>query len=186
MERLRAEAEVLSGLSHPNIVHVYDYVEEPHRAWLAEEWVDGTSLQAILDVHDRLTPEQSLGVVRGALTGLAYAHERGVVHRDVSTGNILADQEGTSKLVDFGLAAPAGQALRSALRRSSAPSLPAASLWVSRVTSTQRRRCCSPCWQAARRSRRATHSQWHERTQRNRHPASTTTGPTSRTCCDAR
>jgi eukaryotic-like serine/threonine-protein kinase len=108
MERLRAEAEVLSGLSHPNIVHVYDYVEEPHRAWLAEEWVDGTSLQAILDVHDRLTPEQSLGVVRGALTGLAYAHERGVVHRDVSTGNILADQEGTSKLVDFGLAAPAG------------------------------------------------------------------------------
>jgi len=108
MERLRAEAEVLSGLSHPNIVHVYDYVEEPHRAWLAEEWVYGASLQAILDVHDRLTPEQSLGVIRGALTGLAHAHERGVVHRDVSTGNILADQEGTSKLVDFGLAAPAG------------------------------------------------------------------------------
>lgn len=108
MERLRAEAEVLSGLSHPNIVDIYDYVEEPHRAWLAEEWVDGASLQAILDVHERLTPEQSLGVVRGALTGLAHAHERRVVHRDVSTGNILADQEGTSMLVDFGLAAPAG------------------------------------------------------------------------------
>ena len=108
MERLRAEAEVLSALSHPNIVDVYDYVEEPHRAWLAEEWVDGASLQAIVDVHDRLTPEQSLGVVRGALSGLAHAHERGVVHRDVSTGNILADREGTSMLVDFGLAAPAG------------------------------------------------------------------------------
>ena len=41
MERLRGEAELLSGLSHPNIVDVYDYVEEDARAWLAEEWVDG-------------------------------------------------------------------------------------------------------------------------------------------------
>ena len=48
-------------------------------------------------------------MVRGALMGLAYAHDRDIVHRDVSTGNILADQQGTSMLVDFGLAAPAGQ-----------------------------------------------------------------------------
>ena len=109
MERLRGEAELLSGLSHPNIVDVYDYVEEDARAWLAEEWVDGASLEAILDAHDRLAPEQALGVVRGALMGLAYAHDRDIVHRDVSTGNILADQQGTSMLVDFGLAAPAGQ-----------------------------------------------------------------------------
>lgn len=109
LERLRGEAEVLSGLSHPNIVDVYDYVEEPNRVWLAEEWVDGASLQAILDAHKQLTPEQSLGVMRGALMGLAYTHERGVVHRDISTGNILADQQGTSMLVDFGLAAPVGE-----------------------------------------------------------------------------
>lgn len=107
-ERLRVEAERLAGLSHPNIVALYDYVEEPGRAWLAEQWVDGASLERILAVHGRLSPEQALGAVRGAVLGLAHAHEQGLVHRDVSAGNILADLAGTSMLVDFGLAGPAG------------------------------------------------------------------------------
>ena len=75
-ERLRAEAERLAGLSHPNIVALYDYVEEPGRSWLAEQWVEGAPLERILAVHGRLSPEQALGVVRGAVLGLAYAHER--------------------------------------------------------------------------------------------------------------
>ena len=107
-DRLRAEAALLATLSHPNIVALYDYVEEPDRAWLAEQWVDGASLEAILSAHGALTPVQALGVVRGAVAGLAYAHDQGVVHRDVSAANVLADMSGTSMLVDFGLAAPAG------------------------------------------------------------------------------
>lgn len=110
VERFRAEAETLAGLDHPNVVAVYDYVEEPERAWIAEEWVDGASLEAIITSQGRLSPEQSLGVMRGALTGLAHAHDRGLVHRDIAPGNILADLAGTSKLVDFGLAAPVGDA----------------------------------------------------------------------------
>ena len=108
LEQLRSEATVLAGLSHPNIVDLYDFVEEPDQVWLAEQWVDGASLTAILDVHGPLTPEQSVGVVHGAMTGLAHAHHQGVVHRDVSSSNILADLAGTSMLVDFGLAGPAG------------------------------------------------------------------------------
>ncbi|QZY30466.1 serine/threonine-protein kinase [Nocardioides coralli] len=107
-ERLRAEAETLAGLEDDHIVQVYDYVEESDRAWIAEEWVAGASLEQILEAHRTLTPEQSVGVVRGALLGLAHAHDRGVLHRDVSPGNVLADTEGVSKLVDFGLAAPIG------------------------------------------------------------------------------
>ena len=68
-ERLRAEAERLAGLSHPNIVALYDYVEEPGRSWLAEQWVEGARLERILAVHGRLSPEQALGVVRGAVLG---------------------------------------------------------------------------------------------------------------------
>ncbi len=94
-ERLRVEAERLAGLSHPNIVALYDYVEEPGRSWLAEQWVEGAPLERILAVHGRLSPEQALGVVRGAVLGLAHAHERGLVHRDVSAGNILADLAGS-------------------------------------------------------------------------------------------
>lgn len=109
-DRLRVEAETLAGLEDPNIVQVYDYVEEDDRAWIAEEWVTGASLGRILEVHRTLTPEQAVGVVRGAVLGLAHAHDRGVLHRDVAPDNILADMEGVSKLVDFGLAAPVGAA----------------------------------------------------------------------------
>jgi serine/threonine-protein kinase len=114
VEQLRSEARVLAGLSHPNIVDLYDFVEEPDRVWLAEQWVDGASLATILDSHGPITPEQSVGVVRGAMTGLAHAHERGIVHRDVSSSNILADLGGTSMLVDFGMAGPAGTGTGSA------------------------------------------------------------------------
>ena len=105
-ERLRAEAATLAALAHPNIVALYDYVEEPGRTWLAEQWVDGATLAEILRQHGRLTAEQALGVVVGAITGLAHAHERDIVHRDISCSNILADLAGTSMLVDFGVAAP--------------------------------------------------------------------------------
>ena len=109
LERLRAEAQLLAELDNPHLVAIYDYVEDADSAWIAEEWVEGSSLEAILIAHRQLTPEQSLGVLRGALIGLASAHERGVVHRDIAPTNILADMAGTSKLVDFGLAAQVGR-----------------------------------------------------------------------------
>ncbi|MBA2390434.1 MAG: serine/threonine protein kinase, partial [Geodermatophilaceae bacterium] len=110
LERFRAEAQVLSGLDDRHVVRLYDYVEEPSRAYLVQEWVEGAPLGAVLQQHGRLSPEQSLGVLRGGLIGLAHAHGRGLVHRDVSPANILLDRDGVSKLVDFGLAAPSGSA----------------------------------------------------------------------------
>lgn len=107
--RLRAEAETLARLADPHVVEVYDYVEDSDHAWIAEEWVEGASLETILHEHGALTPEQSVGVVRDAVLGLARAHELDLVHRDVSSRNILADMQGSSKLVDFGLAGPSGE-----------------------------------------------------------------------------
>ena len=108
LERFRAEARMLAGLDDPHVVKVYDFVEEPGRAWLAQEWVQGATLQAILQATGTLTPEQSVGALHGALQGLAHAHGRGLVHRDIAPGNVIADMAGTSKLLDFGLAAPVG------------------------------------------------------------------------------
>jgi hypothetical protein len=109
IDRLRAEAHVLAALDDPHVVAVYEFVEERDRAWIAEEWVTGAAVATILASGDRFTAEQALGVVRHALMGLMHAHERKLLHRDVSTGNILADLAGNSKLVDFGLAAPVGE-----------------------------------------------------------------------------
>lgn len=109
LERFRAEARTLAGLDDPHVVRVFDYVEEPARAYLVQEWVDGAPLAAVLAQHGALTAEQGLGVLRGGLIGLSHAHSRGLVHRDISPANILLDRGGTSKLVDFGLAAQTDQ-----------------------------------------------------------------------------
>jgi hypothetical protein len=108
LDRLRSEARVLAGLAHDNIVRVVDLIEADGQAWLIEEWVDGLRLDAVVAASGRLDPEQATAVVHGALSGLAYAHGRGLVHGDVSPGNVLVDVSGTSRLVDFGLARPIG------------------------------------------------------------------------------
>lgn len=108
VERLRAEARVLARLSHPNIVAVIDLLETSGQLWLVEEWVDGLTLPAVLRHAGRFTPPQAVGAVRGGLLGLAHAHRNGVVHGDVSPSNLLLDMQGTTKLIDFGLAQPSG------------------------------------------------------------------------------
>jgi eukaryotic-like serine/threonine-protein kinase len=109
--QFRTEARLLASLSHPNVVTVFDYVEDGENApYIVEEWVEGAALDRVVATAGRLTAEQAVGVLRGALTGLVAAHAAGVVHGDVSATNILVDAEGTSKLVDFGLASPSGDA----------------------------------------------------------------------------
>jgi hypothetical protein len=106
---LRREARQLTELDDPHIVSVYDFVDDdPEQPYLVTEWVDGQTLLELLARVGQLRPEQSLGVLRGALQGLAYAHRRGLVHGDISPSNMVLDRSGTTKLIDFGLAAPAG------------------------------------------------------------------------------
>jgi protein kinase-like protein len=106
--RLRAEARLLAGLSHPNVIEVIGLVEERSHAWLVQEWVEGAALPAVLATAGRLSPQQAIGVVRGTLAGLAYAHAQAIVHGDVCPANVLLDASGTAKLVDFGLAPASG------------------------------------------------------------------------------
>jgi eukaryotic-like serine/threonine-protein kinase len=109
LAQLRSEARMLTRLDNPHIVAVYDFVEDAEPPYLVTEWVDGQTVREMLGVVGRLSPEQSLGVLRGALQGLAYAHDRGLLHGDVSSSNLVVDTSGTTKLVDFGLAAPTGE-----------------------------------------------------------------------------
>ncbi len=108
VEQLRTEARLLARLSHPNIVGVIDLIETPGEWWLVEEWVDGATLANVTRLAGRFSPVQAVGVVRGGLLGLDYAHSHQVVHGDVSPSNLLLDLGGVAKLIDFGLARPAG------------------------------------------------------------------------------
>jgi serine/threonine protein kinase len=103
LERFRAEARAAAALSHPNIVAVYDWGEEDE-PYLVLEYLAGGSLRELLDAGYRLSPAQAAALGAEVAGALAYAHRRGVVHRDVKPANLLFDDEGRSRVADFGLA----------------------------------------------------------------------------------
>ena len=107
-QMFRGEAEVLASLDDLNIVRLYEYVESASGAAIVMELVDGVSLREILAHQGATTPEAALVVLQGSLLGLAAAHRRGVVHRDYKPENVLVNEEGVSKLTDFGIASRTG------------------------------------------------------------------------------
>lgn len=102
--RFKNEAQAAGRLAHPNIVTVYDYGEDAESAYIAMEFVEGTALDTLL-VPDRPTePARVLAWMGDLLQGLAFAHARGVVHRDVKPANLLVTHGARLKIGDFGVA----------------------------------------------------------------------------------
>lgn len=103
--RFKREAQVCASLLHPNIVTLYEIGAQADRlVWMAMEYVEGESLASILQRRGRLPLDMAVGIMVDVLRGLAYAHDRGVVHRDVKPANILIAADGTAKIADFGIA----------------------------------------------------------------------------------
>ncbi|MFD9462961.1 protein kinase [Streptomyces sp. NPDC060027] len=108
VREFRAEARLLGGLRSEHVAGLYEYVEGPEGAAIVMELVDGVCLRALLAKDAPLAPEAALVLLKGSLLGLADAHRLGVVHRDYKPENVLVRPDGTSKLVDFGIAAADG------------------------------------------------------------------------------
>lgn len=109
--RFYREARAVAALSHPNIVDIYDYGAHDNTYFIAMQYLEGADLKTILRRNGRLTPEQAVAIIDGALRGLGAAHERGIVHRDVKPQNLLVrEQDGLVKLTDFGIARAFGEA----------------------------------------------------------------------------
>jgi len=107
----RSEAQMLRELGVPQVVQVYDYVEQPDAgAAIIMELVNGVSLHEMIERRGPTTPEAALAVLKGSLLGLAAAHTLGIVHRDYKPENVLVDTTGNSKLADFGVAVRWGKA----------------------------------------------------------------------------
>ncbi len=110
--RFRHEARLLALMDrNPHAARFYEYVEQPHGAAIVMELVDGVSLRAMIRSEGPTGPEAALAVLKGSLIGLAIAHDMGVVHRDFKPENVMVDGNGHSKLVDFGIAARAGEGM---------------------------------------------------------------------------
>jgi serine/threonine protein kinase len=103
-DSLRAEAELLAAVAHPNVVRVWDYDEADGTPFLVLEYVGGESLAATVRRSGRLDPARVTRAAVHAARGLRAAHRAGVTHGDVTPGNLLTTPGGTVKVSDFGLA----------------------------------------------------------------------------------
>lgn len=102
--RFAREAEFIATLEHIHILPVYAYGIEDQTAYLAMRLLRGGSLKDLLASGKPLEPQRAVGLFRQVADGLAYAHSRSVIHRDLKPGNVMLDTEGNAYLTDFGLA----------------------------------------------------------------------------------
>ncbi|MFY0562781.1 protein kinase domain-containing protein [Archangium lansingense] len=135
-EEALAEARAVARLDHENIVRIFDVSEwrgisdQPGVPFLVMECLEGSSLDALLK-RGRLEVRQALGLMEAIAAGLAHAHERHIVHRDLKPSNVFLTQQGTVKLLDFGLChvTPASIARRPALATAGTPAYMAPEQW---------------------------------------------------------
>ncbi len=109
VERFRREAVTAANLQHPNIVPVYDVREDEGLLYTAMRYVPGETLRDRLTREDALPLAEVVRIVRAVAAALTYAHQHGVIHRDVKPGNILLEPDGKVLLTDFGIARTATQ-----------------------------------------------------------------------------
>jgi serine/threonine-protein kinase len=103
-ERFEREARAAAGLSHPNVVDVYDYGETDGTVFIAMQYVDGQDLKRTIAARGRLPGPDAARIALAICQGLTAAHRHGLIHRDIKPQNILIDRNGTVRITDFGVA----------------------------------------------------------------------------------
>lgn len=107
-QNLLNEARTTARLQHPNIVALYDAFDHDNLLCVVLEFVPGDTLEQVLRSRGALGAARAVALTAQVLDGLAYAHARGIVHRDIKPANLLIDAEGNARIMDFGIAVPAG------------------------------------------------------------------------------
>lgn len=104
VRRFQMEAQAVASLSHPNIVSIYDVGQENGVPYLVMEYIEGQNLKEIISREGPLSPAEAVNLGVQVCAALAHAHEKGIIHRDIKSQNILVTPSGRVKVTDFGLA----------------------------------------------------------------------------------
>jgi beta-lactam-binding protein with PASTA domain/tRNA A-37 threonylcarbamoyl transferase component Bud32 len=108
VERFRREAQSAAGLNQPNIVGIFDWGQEHGTSFIVMEYIDGQTLRDLIQREGTVAPAQIADIGADIAAALSFAHQNGVVHRDVKPGNVLITTAGQVKVTDFGIARASG------------------------------------------------------------------------------
>src|ERR1700741_5319461 len=103
-KRFLHEAQAAASLQHPNVVCIYDMGDKDGHLFIAMEFVEGIDLEKLLETGQPLSLQAKLDIIIDVLTGLSFAHKRGIIHRDIKPANIRVTDDGRAKIMDFGVA----------------------------------------------------------------------------------
>lgn len=104
VSKFKMEAQAAAGLSHPNIVNVYDVVDEGNLHYIVMELIEGITLKNYIRKKGCLSAKEATTIAISVAQGIAAAHEQGIVHRDIKPQNIIISRDGQIKVADFGIA----------------------------------------------------------------------------------
>jgi len=108
LESFLEEAKTIASLNHENIIRVFDFEERYRTVFIIEELVEGVSLKSLIERLKSIPPPAAVHYLMQICAGLNYAHQKGILHRDINATNIIVQRDDRIKILDFGLACPIG------------------------------------------------------------------------------
>ena len=104
VNRFKMEAQAAAGLSHPNIVNVFDVVDEGDSHYIIMELIEGITLKSYIDKKGHLESREAIGIAIQMAQGMSAAHQQKIIHQDIKPQNIIISMDGKVKVADFGIA----------------------------------------------------------------------------------
>ena len=99
--KIKKEVEFMLSLNHPNIVKIFDFFDENDEVYIVMEYVEGKTLKELVQASGKMSVNNAIKYVQQICDALSYAHAQNIIHRDIKPQNIIVNEDGNAKIIDF-------------------------------------------------------------------------------------